>query len=353
MTRSKLEELTNTLIDKSLEPCKRALEDAGLSASDIGEVVMVGGMTRMPLVQKKVEEFFSKKPHLGVNPDEVVATGAAIQAGILQGDVKDVLLLDVTPLTLGLETLGGVRTPLIDRNTTIPTSKSQVFSTAADNQTSVEIHVLQGEREFARDNKTLGKFILDGIPPSPRGVPQVDVTFDIDANGILNVSAKDKASGKEQKITITASSSLSKEEVEKMRQDADSHAEEDKKKKDLIEVQNMADSLIYTTKKTLTDMGDKVDANVKKVIEEKVKAVEDVKDKEDVAAIKKATDELSSEVQKIGQAAYQAQQQQAQNEGSDSEKDNSGKDTEGETADFEEVDEKDSDNSDNGDPKKE
>lgn len=305
LTRAKLDELVSDLIDNSLEPCKKALTDAGLKVGDIEEVIMVGGMTRMPLVQKKVEEFFGKKPHLGVNPDEVVAVGAAIQAGIMQGDVKDVLLLDVTPLTLGLETLGGIKTPLIERNTTIPTSKSQIFSTAADSQTSVEIHVLQGEREFAKDNKTLGKFILDGIPPAPRGVPQVEVVFDIDANGILNVSAKDKASGKEQKISITASSSLSKEEVEKMKKDAEAHAEEDKKKRELVETRNTAETLVHTSRKALTDAGDKVDEPTKKEVEDAIKNLEEVKDKDDLEALKKATEVLSQVIQKVGQAQYQ------------------------------------------------
>ena len=302
ITRAKLEELVSDLIMRSLEPCKKALEDAGLKVSDIEEVVMVGGMTRMPLVQSKVEEFFGKQPHLGVNPDEVVAMGAAIQAGILQGDVKDVLLLDVTPLTLGLETLGGVKTPLIDRNTTIPTSKSQIFSTAADNQTSVEIHVLQGEREFAKDNKTLGKFILDGIPPSPRGVPQVEVMFDIDANGILHVAAKDKASGKEQKISITASSSLSKDDVEKMKKDAEAHAEDDKKQRELVDARNLAESLVHTSRKAVTDAKDKIDEATKAEIEEAIKKLEEVKDKDDVAAIQQAIEGLNTVLQKIGEA---------------------------------------------------
>jgi molecular chaperone DnaK len=245
MTRAKLEELVGDLVGKTIGPCQEALKDAKLDTKDIEEVIMVGGMTRMPLVQKKVKEFFGKEPHLGVNPDEVVAIGAAVQAGVLQGDVKDVLLLDVTPLTLGIETLGGVATPLIDRNTTIPTSKSQIFSTAADGQTSVEIHVLQGERPMAQDNKTLGRFILDGIPPAPRGVPQIEVKFDIDANGILNVSATDKATGKEQKITITASSGLSKEEVEKMKKEAEMHAEDDKKKKEQVDLKNQAEAVVF------------------------------------------------------------------------------------------------------------
>ncbi len=320
LTRSKLEELVMDLVEKTIEPCKKALEDAKLGAADINEVILVGGMTRMPLVQKKVEEFFGKKPNASVNPDEVVALGAAIQGGVLQGDVKDVLLLDVTPLTLGIETLGGVMTPLIERNTTIPTSKSQIFSTAADNQTSVEIHVLQGERKMASDNKTLGRFILDGIPPAPRGVPQIEVTFDIDANGILNVTAKDKATGKEQSIRIEASSDLSKEEIERMKKEAEAHAEEDKKKQELVEARNLADSLIYTTEKALKDAGDKVSPEKKKPVEEKIEELKKVKDKDDLEAIKKATEELSQEAQKIGQELYQAAQQQKEGQGSAEEK---------------------------------
>ncbi|MBU1164975.1 molecular chaperone DnaK [Patescibacteria group bacterium] len=312
LTRAKLEELIGDLVDKTLDPVKAALKDAGLEAKDIEEIIMVGGMTRMPLVQKKVEEFFGKKPHLGVNPDEVVAIGAAVQAGVLQGDVKDVLLLDVTPLTLGIETMGNVSTPLIERNTTIPTAKSQVFSTAADNQPSVEIHVLQGERAMAPDNKTLGRFMLDGIAPAPRGVPQVEVTFDIDANGILNVNAKDKGTGKEQKITITASTGLSKDEVEKMTKDADLHAEEDKKKKDLIETRNIAESMIHTVEKGIKDAGDKVDKKTIKEIEDKIDELKKVKDKDDIDAIKKASEELTTIAQKIGQAVYGSQQGQAQ-----------------------------------------
>jgi molecular chaperone DnaK len=308
LTRSKLEELVGDLVQKTLEPTKKALADAKLSVSDINEVVLVGGMTRMPLVLSTVEKFFGKKPNITVNPDEVVALGAAIQGGVLQGDVKDVLLLDVTPLTFGIETMGGVRTPLIDRNTTIPTSKSQVFSTAADNQPSVEIHVLQGEREMAVDNKTLGRFILDGIPPSPRGIPQVEVTFDIDANGILNVKAKDKATNKEQSIRIEASTGLSKEEIEKMKKDAEVHAEEDKKKKEAIEAKNMADTLVYTTEKALRDAGDKITADEKKPVEEKIEALKKVKDTDDSEAIKKATEELSQEAQKIGEKLYKAAQ---------------------------------------------
>jgi len=307
MSRAKLEEIVSDLVEKTLEPTKKALSDAGLKTSDIEEVLLVGGMTRMPLVQKTVEKFFNKKPNMTVNPDEVVAAGAAVQAGVLQGDVKDVLLLDVTPLTLGIETLGSVATPLIERNTTIPTSKSQVFSTAADNQPSVEIHVLQGERPMAADNKTLGRFILDGIMPAPRGVPQIEVTFDIDANGILNVKAKDRATNKEQHITITASTGLSKDEVERMKKEAEAHAEEDKKKKEQIEVKNIADTLVYTTEKVLKDAGDKVNAKIKKTVEEKVEVLKKVKDGDDLEAIKKATEELSQAAQKIGEAMYKQQ----------------------------------------------
>ncbi len=309
MTRAKLEELVGELVKKTLEPTRKALEDAKLKNSDINEIVMVGGMTRMPLVVKTVEEFFGKKVNLTVNPDEVVALGAAIQGGVLQGDVKDVLLLDVTPLTLGIETMGGVRTPLIERNTTVPTSKSQVFSTAADNQPSVEIHVLQGEREMAADNKTLGRFILDGIPPAPRGIPQVEVTFDIDANGILSVKAKDKATGKEQSIRIEASTGLSKDEVKKMKKDAEAHAEEDKKKKEVIETKNLADTLVYTTEKALRDAGDKITADERKPVEEKIEALKKVKDSDNVEEIKKATEELSQAAQKIGEKLYKAAQE--------------------------------------------
>lgn len=313
ISRSKLEELVGDLVKKTLEPCKSALSDAKLEAKNIEEVILVGGMTRMPLVQKTVEEFFGRKPNVSVNPDEVVAIGAAVQAGVLQGDVKDVLLLDVTPLTLGIETMGGVMTPLIERNTTIPATKSQIFSTAADSQTSVEIHVLQGERPMAADNKTLGRFILDGIPPAPRGVPQIEVSFDLDANGILNVSAKDKGTNKEQKITITASSGLSDEEIKKMKQDAEAHAEEDKKKKELIEARNMADTLIYSTEKTLTEHKDKVKEEDKKSIQEKIDDLKKVKDGDDLQAIKDKTQQLNNEAQKVGQAIY-SQQQQAQPE---------------------------------------
>lgn len=308
LTRPKLEELTRAFIEKTLEPCKQALKDAGMDVKDIEEVVMVGGMTRMPLVQQTVETFFGKKPNISVNPDEVVAVGAAVQAGVLQGEVKDVLLLDVTPLTLGIETLGGVATPLIERNTTIPTAKSQTFSTAADSQTSVEIHVLQGERPMASDNKTLGRFILDGIPPAPRGIPQVEVTFDIDANGILSVTAKDKATNKEQKIRIEASSGLSKEDVEKMRQDAASHEAEDKQKRDVIEQRNAADALVYTTEKLLKEHGEKMAGNDKKELEDKLEALKKVKDGEDAAAIKGAAEALSAVAQRIGAEMYKSAQ---------------------------------------------
>jgi len=308
LTRAKLEELVGDLVSKTLEPTKKALADAKLSVSDINEVILVGGMTRMPLVLQTVEKFFGKKPNITVNPDEVVALGAAIQGGVLQGDVKDVLLLDVTPLTLGIETMGGIRTPLIDRNTTIPAAKSQTFSTAADNQPSVEIHVLQGEREMAADNKTLGRFILDGIPPSPRGIPQIEVTFDIDANGVLSVKAKDKATNKEQSIRIEASTGLSKDEIEKMKKDAEAHADEDKKKKENVETKNMADTLVFTTEKALKDAGDKISEDKKKPVEEKIEALKKVKDTDDIEAIKKATAELSTEAQKIGEELYKAAQ---------------------------------------------
>jgi len=310
ITRAKLEELVGDLVASTIGPVKAALKDAGIAVKDIDEVVMVGGMTRMPLVLKTVKELFGKEPNLTVNPDEVVALGAAVQAGVLQGDVKDVLLLDVTPLTLGIETLGGVMTPLIERNTTIPTSKSQIFSTAADGQTSVEIHVLQGERPMAADNKTLGRFILDGIPTAPRGVPQVEVSFDIDANGILNVKAKDKATNKEQKITITASSGLSKEEVEKMKKEAELHAEEDKKKREQVEIKNQADAAVFQTEKLIKDAGDKIKAEDKKELEEKVEALKKIKDSDNFDEIKKKMEELSAVAQKIGAAMYQQTQAQ-------------------------------------------
>jgi molecular chaperone DnaK len=308
MTRAKLEELVSGLVEKTLEPCKKALEDAGMKPGDVNEVILVGGMTRMPLVQKKVEEFFGKKPNASVNPDEVVAIGAAVQAGNLQGDIKgDLLLLDVTPLSLGLETLGGVCTKLIERNTTIPASKSQIFSTAADSQPSVEIHVLQGERGMAADNRSLGRFMLSGIPPAPRGVPQIEVTFDIDANGILNVKARDKATGKEQAITITASTNLSSDEVERMKKEAEANAEADKKRREHIETKNMGETMVYTTEKMLKEAGDKITEADRKTVEEKVEALKAALKADDTEAVKKAADELATEAQKAGAAMYQQQ----------------------------------------------
>lgn len=306
LTRAKLEELVADLVEKTIEPCRKALKDSGFNMNDIDEVVMVGGMTRMPLVQAKVKEFFGKEPNLTVNPDEVVALGAAVQAGVLQGDVKDVLLLDVTPLTLGIETLGGVATSLIERNTTIPTSKSQIFSTAADSQTSVEIHVLQGERPMAADNKTLGRFILDGIPNAPRGVPQIEVSFDLDANGILNVKAKDKATSKEQKITITASSGLSKEEVEKMKKEAELHAEEDKKKKEQVEIKNQAEAIVFTVEKLVKESGDKMKPEDLKELQDKAEDLKKIKDTDQIELIKNKMEELNQVAQKIGAAMYQS-----------------------------------------------
>jgi len=306
LSRAKLEELVHDFIATSLELVKQTVKEANLSLSDIDEVVLVGGQTRMPAMVEAVKNLFGKEPHKGINPDEVVALGAAVQAGVMQGDVRfdKILLLDVTPLTLGIETLGNVATPMILKNTTIPTAKTQIFSTAADNQPQVEIHVLQGERPMSADNKTLGKFILDGIPPAPRGVPQIEVTFDIDANGILNVSAVDKATGKKQAITITASTGLSKEEIEKMRKEAEIHAQEDTKKKEEIEVKNSAESLVYMSEKAIKDAGDKVKPEDKKLIEEKIEALKKVKDGSDINAIKKASQELSTEIQKIGEALY-------------------------------------------------
>jgi molecular chaperone DnaK len=315
MTRSKLEQLTADLVESTLAPLKQALADAGLKAADINEIVMVGGMTRMPAVQDAVRNFFGKELHKGVNPDEVVAVGAAIQAGVLGGDVKDILLLDVTPLTLSIETLGGVATPQIERNTTIPTRKSQVFSTASDSQTQVEIHILQGDRPMALDNKSLGKFILDGIPPAPRGMPQIEVTFDIDVNGILKVTAADKATGRSQHITITASSGLSKEEVEKMRQEAEAHAAEDKKRHDLIEARNTADNSIYGAEKVLSELGDKVPPDLKAQVQAAVDEVRKLKDSEDEAAIRKGVDALSQVVQQVGAVAYQQQTPPVSGEG--------------------------------------
>lgn len=301
MTRAKLEELADEFIERAMEITKRAIEASPFKVGEIEEVVLVGGQTRMPKIIEEVKKFFGKEPNKSINPDEVVALGAAIQGGIIGGDVKDILLLDVIPLSLGIETMGGVATKLIDRNTTIPASKSQVFSTAADNQTSVEIHIVQGERPLASDNRTLGRFILDGIPPAPRGMPQVEVTFDIDANGILNVKAKDKSSNKEQSIRIEGSSGLSKEEIEKMQKEAESHAADDAKKKELAEVRNLAEQLIYTTEKALKDAEGKISEDIKKGVEDKVKELKDVKDKDDVSAIKSATENLSKEIQKIGE----------------------------------------------------
>jgi molecular chaperone DnaK len=309
LTRAKLEELVKPIVDRMRHPVEQALNDAKLTPQNIDKIILVGGPTRMPVVAKFVEEYIGKQVERGIDPMEAVAKGAAVQAGVMSGDVqgKEILLLDVTPLTLGLETLGGVATPLIDRNTTIPTSKSQVFSTAADNQTSVEINVVQGERPFARDNKSLGRFHLDGLPPAPRGVPQVEVTFDIDANGILKVTAKDKASGKSQNITITGSSTLSKEEVERMKKEAEMHAEEDRKNKETVEMRNQADTLISVSERTLKDAGDKVPEADRKDVEAKISTLKEVKDKPDIEPIKKAMDELSAAIQKVGAAMYQGQ----------------------------------------------
>lgn len=310
LTRAKLEQLTEDLIEKSFHACDQALKDAKLTVKDIDEVILVGGQTRMPKVQERVKEFFEKEPHKGVNPDEVVAVGAAIQAGVLGGEVKEVVLLDVTPLTLGIETLGAVRTPLIERNTTIPTSKAEIFSTAADSQTSVEINVLQGERPMAADNKSLGRFILSGIPPAPRGVPQIEVTFDIDANGILNVSAKDKGTDKEQKITITGSTGIPKGEAEQMRREAEVHAEEDRKQQEKIETKNQADALCYTAERTLKEVDGRVPPEVKQEIEEKVKNLREILETATVEELQQKTKDLSESLQKVGSAIYQQQQTQ-------------------------------------------
>jgi len=306
--RTKLEELTGGLIKKSIDITRKVVEDSGLKVNEINEIILVGGQTRMPAIQQAVKDLFGKEPNKSVNPDEVVAVGAAVQGGIMKGEVKDVLLLDVIPLSLGIETMGGVCTKIINKNTTIPTSKSQVFSTAADNQTSVEIHILQGEREMSADNKTLGRFILDGIPPSPRGLPQVEVTFDIDVNGILNVKAKDKTTNKEQSVRIEASSGLSKDDIEKMKKDAEAHAEDDKKKRESAEVKNNANGLIYTAEKSLSDAGDKVSAEVKKPVQDKIEELKKVKDGSDTEIIKKTTEELSKTLQSIGEAMRKSAQ---------------------------------------------
>ena len=336
LSRAKFEELVSELLEKTKKPCEKALKDAKLSASDINEVIMVGGMTRMPAVNKMAKEIFGKEPHKGVNPDEVVALGAALQGGVLMGDVKDLLLLDVTPLSLSIETLGGVATRVIERNTTIPTSKSQVFSTAADNQPSVDVHVVQGEREMAADNKSLGRFILDGIPPAPRGVPQIEVTFDIDANGILNVTAKDKGTGKEQKITIQGSSGLSEDEVEQMRKDAETHAEEDKKKKESVEIRNKADGTVFQLEKMMRENDDKIKDDLKKPVNEKISELKELlkDEKTDPDRLKQVTEELEQEAQKIGAEIYKNVENQEANDNAKDDDvkvtDNNKKDDEGE-----------------------
>src|SRR3989339_626590 len=335
--RTKLEELTGDLIKKSIDITRKVVEDSGLKMGEINEIILVGGQTRRPGMKKAVKELFGREPNKSVNPDEVVAVGAAVQGGIMKGEVKDVLLLDVIPLSLGIETMGGVCTKIINKNTTIPTSKSQVFSTAADNQTSVEIHILQGEREMSADNKTLGRFILDGIPPSPRGLPQVEVTFDIDVNGILNVKAKDKTTNKEQSVRIEASSGLSKDDIEKMKKDAEAHAEDDKKKRESAEVKNNANGLIYTAEKSLSDAGDKVSAEVKKPVQDKIDELKKVKDGNDAEIIKKTTEELSKSLQTIGEAMRKSVQDEQQNStGQTEQPKNEGGEGKTREADFEE-----------------
>ena len=343
LTRAKLEELVDDLLQKTIEPCKKALSDAGLSASDINDVILVGGMTRMPKVTEIVKNFFGKDPSKGVNPDEVVAMGAAIQAGVLQGDVKDVLLLDVTPLSLGIETLGGVFTKLIERNTTVPTKKSQVFSTAEDNKNAVTIRVFQGEREMAQDNKLLGQFDLVGIPPAPRGTPQIEVTFDIDANGIVNVSAKDKSTGKEQQIKIQASGGLSDEEIEKMVKDAEANAEADKKKREEVDVKNQAESLVFQVEKNLKEYGEKINADDKSKIESDLKDLKEAVEKNDLDAMKQKTQDLTQSSMKMGEAMYKDQQAAGGASGAEQPqsdpKQEASKDDDVIDADYEEVDE--------------
>jgi molecular chaperone DnaK len=334
LSRAKLESLTEDLIKRSFTPVEAALKDAKMKASDIDEVILVGGMTRMPKIREAVKEFFGKEPNKSVNPDEAVALGAAIQAGIIEGDVKDVVLLDVTPLTLGVETLGGVMTPLIERNTSIPTSKSEVFSTAADNQTQVDIHILQGERPLAKDNKSLGRFILEGIPPAPRGVPQVEVTFDIDANGILDVTAKDKATGKSTSIKITGSAGLKDEEVEKMRKDAEEHADEDAKAKERVEARNLAEALIHTSEKSLKEAGDKVDAALKEDVESKIKDLQAILENGSKEDLESKTSALSEALQKVGEVMYKDSKS-----GESSESGKSGEDGEADSGEKKDVEE--------------